>query len=453
MDHHEEPKPQGAPPFPDELFSDAADAKQGAGAWASPPRKQRRLSGRLIALCLVCALLGGISGGAAVFLSGFGGSTALYQGARTPVALNTVSRDTSKEMTPAEVYASYVNGCVGISVDTITTNIFGQTVQGAAAGSGFVVSEDGYIVTNQHVVADAKAITVTFVDGTSYPATYVGGDQQNDIAVIKISAKGLTPVVLGDSAQMHVGETVLTIGNPLGELTFSLSDGVVSAVNRSIAMSDGSRRNMIQTNCTINAGNSGGPLFNLYGEVIGIVSAKYSTPANTMLSGTASVEGLGFAIPISDVYSMITDLISKGYISGRPFLGIAMNTVSREVQAYGIPAGAQVIYVTPKLAADLGGVLEGDVITKVGDTVIASNTELSAAVNTHKAGDAVTFTIFRKGETLTLSVTLGERTAEAVAANEAYQAKRDKEQEEQQAVSPQPQPSQEQEGGYYWPFF
>ncbi len=453
MDYHEEPKTQGPPPFPDELFSDAATGRQGSSTWAPPPQKQHRLSARLVALCLVCALLGGISGGAAVFLSGFGGSTALYQGSRTPVALSTVSKDTSKQMTAAEVFASYVNACVGITVDTITTNIFGQTVQGAAAGSGFVVSEDGYIVTNQHVLAGAKAISVTFVDGASYPAIYVGGDQQNDIAVIKINAKGLTPVVLGDSAQMHVGETVLTIGNPLGELTFSLSDGVVSAVNRSIAMSDGSRRNMIQTNCTINSGNSGGPLFNLYGEVIGIVSAKYSTPAGTMLGGTASVEGLGFAIPMSDVYSMINDLISKGYISGRPFLGIAMNTVSREVQAYGIPAGAQVIYVTPNLAAAKAGLQEGDVITKVDDTAISSNTELSAAVNTHKAGDEVSFTIFRKGETLTISVTLGERTAEAVSANEAYQAKREAEQQKQEAVSPQPQPSQEQEGGYYWPFF
>jgi serine protease Do len=449
MDHHEEPKSQGAPPFPDELFSGGTGSRQG-GTWYAPPKRQR-LSGRLIALCLVCALLGGISGGAAVFLSGLGGNTAVYQGSRTPVTLETVSRDTSKEMSPAEVYATNVNACVGISVDTITTNIFGQTVKGAAAGSGFVVSEDGYIVTNQHVVDDAKAITVTFVDGASYPAVYVGGDRQNDIAVIKINAKDLTPVILGDSAQMHVGETVLTIGNPLGELTFSLSDGVVSAVNRSIAMSDGSRRNMIQTNCTINSGNSGGPLFNLYGEVIGIVSAKYSTPAGTMLSGTASVEGLGFAIPISDVYGMITDLISKGYISGRPFLGISMNTVSREVQAYGIPAGAQVIYVTPGLAAAKGGIQEGDVITTVGETPIASNTELSATVNEHKAGDVLPFTIFRKGETLTISVTLGERTAEAVEANTAYQNKRDAQQKETDNSSPQP--NQEQEGGYYWPFF
>lgn len=451
MDHHEEPKNQGSPSFPDDLFSDGMGSGQGSSAWFSPPKKQRSLSGRIIALCLICALLGGISGGAAVFLSGFGGNAAIYQGNRTPVTLDTVSKDTSKEMSPAQVYAAYVDACVGISVDTITTNYFGQTVKGAAAGSGFVVSEDGYIVTNYHVVEGANAITVTFVDGESYPATVVGGDKQNDIAVIKINAKGLTPAILGDSSQMNVGETVLTIGNPLGELTFSLSDGVVSAVDRSIAMSDGSRRNMIQTNCTINSGNSGGPLFNLYGEVIGIVSAKYSTPTGTMMTGTASVEGLGFAIPISEISGMITDLISKGYITGRPFLGIAMNTVSQEVQAYGIPAGAQVIYVTPNLAADKSGLKEGDVITAVGKSAITTNTELSATVNEHKAGDTVDFTVFRKGETLTVTVTLGERTNEAVAANEAYQQKREAEAEKNAASTPQP--SQEQEGGYYWPFF
>ena len=229
-------------------------------------KKRSGLSGRLIALCLSCALLGGAGGGAAVyFATGGGNSSVIYNGSRTPVELQSVSQDTRTQMTVPEVYAAYANASVGISVDTITKNVFGQTVKGAAAGSGFVVTEDGYIVTNYHVVEDANSITVAFVDGSSYPATYVGGDKQNDIAVIKINVTGLTPVVIGDSDQMYVGETVLTIGNPLGELTFSLSDGVVSALDRTITMSDGTQMNMLQTNCAINSGNSGGPLYNLYG--------------------------------------------------------------------------------------------------------------------------------------------------------------------------------------------
>ena len=217
---------------------------------------------KIVALCLVCALLGGLAQPIYSSLSG-GNETTIYTGDRTPTQVDTASVDTSKELTTAEIYAKYVNSCVGITVDIVSTNVFGQTVTGAAAGSGFVITEDGYILTNYHVIDGANSIKVTFDNGKEYTATYVGGEEKNDIAVIKVDATGLTPVVIGKSSDMLVGEQVTTIGNPLGELTFSESTGIISALDRSITMSDGRQMNMIQTDCAINSGNSGGPLFNL----------------------------------------------------------------------------------------------------------------------------------------------------------------------------------------------
>lgn len=420
---------------------------------SNQPRK-RPVSLKLIALCLACALVGGFGGGIGVSLTGGGASsTHLYTGDRTPVELTTIPSDTRKQMTVPEVYANNVNSCVGITVDIVSTNFFGQTVTGAAAGSGFVVTENGYIITNYHVIQDANTITVCFVDGKSYPATLVGGDSENDIAVIKIEATGLTPVILGDSQKMYVGESVVTIGNPLGELTFSLSDGVISALDRSITMSDGNKMTMLQTNCTINSGNSGGPLFNLYGEVIGIVSAKYSSSGDPF-SSSATVEGLGFAIPMNNIKDMITDLIQNGYVTGKPYLGISVMTVdSSVVQEYGIPAGARVVYAAPNLCAAKAGILEGDIITALGDKAITSNSELIEAKNTYKAFDVVDFTVFRNGEKKVISVTLDEQNEQNTKILESYVTKREEEAAKQQPQQNQQQNGQSQKNGnQYWPF-
>jgi len=412
-----------------------------------PPQKKRGFSMRLVALCLSCALLGGLGGGLAVNF--FGGSSAsMYVGDRTPVALNTVSTDTRKQMSVPELYANYVASCVGITVDIVSTNLFGQPVTSAAAGSGFVITEDGYIMTNYHVIDGASSIKVTFVDGKSYSAQLIGGDVDNDIAVIKIQATDLKPVVMGDSSKMYVGETVVTIGNPLGELTFSLSDGVVSALERSITVSAGKAMKMIQTNTTINSGNSGGPLLNLYGEVIGIVSAKYSSSGDAV-SGMASVEGLGFAIPISTVKDKISDIIAKGYVTGKPYLGVLIQNVAPEVQAYGIPAGAEMRYVAPGLSAAKAGILEGDIVTAVGDTTIPDTSKLIEEIGNHKAGETLQLKVYRSGEKLELSVTLDEQNTENTKTFEEYIAKRTAEtkQTTQQQQDQQPQ----QNGGF--PFF
>lgn len=411
-----------------------------------PPR---RFSARFVAICLACALLGGLGGGFAAQFVG-NGTTGIQVGERTPIQLQTVNTDTRKQMSVPEVYANYIDSCVGITVDIVTTNSWGIPVTSAAAGSGFVITQDGYIMTNYHVIEGSSSIKVTFVDNKSYNATLIGGDRDNDIAIIKIAATGLKPVVMGDSAKMYVGETVMTIGNPLGELTFSLSDGVVSALERPITVSAGKSMKMIQTNATINSGNSGGPLFNLYGEVIGIVTAKYSTGNSIMSSNMASVEGLGFAIPIAGVKDKIQDIIKKGYVTGKPYLGVSIQDVRADVQSYGIPAGAEMVYVAPELAAAKAGIQEGDIVTAVGDKPIKGSTDLIEAIGAYKAGDVVKLKVFRNGASQDIPATLDEQNSENTKRFEEYTTKR--QQEDQQKLQQQ-QPQPEQGGGFTVPFF
>lgn len=401
---------------------------------------------KIVVLCLVCALLGGLAQPIYSSLSG-GNETTIYTGDRTPTQVDTASVDTSKELTTAEIYAKYVNSCVGITVDIVSTNVFGQTVTGAAAGSGFVITEDGYILTNYHVIDGANSIKVTFDNGKEYTATYVGGEEKNDIAVIKVDATGLTPVVIGKSSDMLVGEQVTTIGNPLGELTFSESTGIISALDRSITMSDGRQMNMIQTDCAINSGNSGGPLFNSHGEVIGIVSAKYSSGSN---SSSASVEGLGFAIPMDDVANMVSDLVKNGYVTGKPIMGISVADVDESVTSYGVPQGAIIRVVTPDLCGAKAGLQAGDIVTKIDNTDVTSASDLTSAVGNYKPGDKVTLTIFRSGETKTVEVTLEESTPEKT--EKQNQAQQEYQQEYQQSQQQQQQSQQQQQGSSGWPF-
>ena len=311
-----------------------------------PPRKKGRRGMKVVALLLACVIVGGGAGvgGAALYgnLSGGQGGTTIYE-ADTPLSAVTLSNVPSSDpMTPAEIYAANVNATVGITVDVVTTNWWGMTTSGAAAGSGFVITQDGYIVTNYHVidVQGAQTITVAMYDGTTYPATVVGYDEDHDLAVLKIEATGLQTVVLGDSDSLVVGDSVAAIGNPLGELTFSLTTGVISALDRSVTLSSGVVMDLMQTDCAINSGNSGGPLFNQYGEVVGITNAKYSSSSNS----EASIDNIGFAIPINQVKDLITQLIETGEIV-QPYLGVGVRTVSTEGQQYGVPAGAYVAAV------------------------------------------------------------------------------------------------------------
>ena len=371
------------------------------------PVKKQRKGLKVVALALVCALLGGIVGGGVAWgiTSGvFGGAETSVQISGRPVTeVELVTVDGKTEMSDAEVYAANVNSVVSINVTgTSGTNFFGQPVQTASAGSGFILTRDGFIVTNYHVVENAETVKVTLYNGDEYEAKFVGGDEDYDIAVIKVEASELQPVILGDSAGLNVGDHVLAIGNPLGELTFSMSGGMVSSVNRAINVG-GIPFNMIQTDASINSGNSGGPLFNSYGEVVGIVSAKYSSS-----SGGASVEGLGFAIPMNDVVAMIQDIMTNGYITNKPYLGITGGTMTEQMAAqyrYDISTGVFVYSVEEGGAADKAGLKMGDVIIKVDDHKIDSMEDLTVVKKQYSAGDTATLTIYREGSETTVELT------------------------------------------------
>ena len=382
--------------------------------------------GAMIAGVLVAAMLAGFGGSAignAVF-GGSGGGTTVYQGKRPSSVINTASIDTSKQMTAAEVYAENVNSTVGITTQ-VTTNFWGYTTQSAASGSGFIYSADGYIITNYHVIESASSIKVTLYDGKSYDAQLVGYDESNDVAVLKIDAKDLTPVTIGDSDNLNVGDSVIAIGNPLGELTFSLTSGAVSALDREVTMSNNVTMELIQTDCAINSGNSGGALFNLYGEVIGITNAKYSGSSG---SG-ASIDNIGFAIPINSVRSIVDSIIEKGYVA-KPYIGVMVSDVSDEAISYGTPAGAAVVSVTEGGPAEKAGLQANDIITAAGGKEISGKSGLSSIIADCAAGDKLTLSVYRQGQTLTVTVTVGEQTTSALANQQQQQ------QQQQQQTMP-----------------
>lgn len=368
------------------------------------PKKHHRGAGRVVALLLSCAVISAACGFGGAILAQNGsstGKTTVQQSNRTATTVNVKKVDGQTLMSPAEVYASTVNSVVSINCSAVSTNIFGQQTESASSGSGFIYTADGYIVTNQHVVANASSINVTLYNGDTYPATLVGSDSDYDVAVLKINAKDLPAVTLGNSTDVNVGDTVMAIGNPLGELTFSMSSGIVSCVNRAINV-EGTPFNMIQVDASINPGNSGGPLMNLYGEVVGIVSAKYSSYADT------TVEGLGFAIPINDVQSIISDIMENGSVTDKAYMAITAGTMTQQMAAqYKINAteGVFVYSVEDGGAGDKAGLKLGDVITKLNDTQITSMEDLSAAKKNFKAGDTVTLTVLRDGKEITTQLT------------------------------------------------
>ena len=387
---------------------------------AEPPKPKKKGGfGKFLAIGLCCAILGGAVGGGSVWAFSRLGSTAtIYEGTR-PTAVSLANVDGKTVLSAEEVYASNLESVVGVN-GNVTTNVWGQTIKNPVSGSGFVISSNdttSYILTNYHVIDGVSDIKVFFSDGTSYDATLVGGEEENDIAVLKIDQGNLQTVVLGDSSAINVGEPVYAIGNPLGELTFTFTGGYVSAKDRSVTMSDGTVMNMIQTDTAINEGNSGGPLFDKYGQVVGIVSAKLSSSSGS----EASVEGLGFAIPINDVKDMVTSIIENGYVTGKPNVGILMDNVDEAAQRYGVPAGAEVMAILEGSCAQTGGLQVGDIITAVGDTTVSDRDALKAAIQNYKAGDQVTFTVYRDGETTTVTLTLDEDNQERQAAMEQLQ--------------------------------
>ena len=437
-------------------FEQPAAAQPQPSAPAPEQKKKGGKAGKIVALLLACALVGGGSGfGAAALMQknaaaqpqsttqASSDASVMLEAKRQAAALQVASVDTGKVLTPSEVYAQNVNSTVGITT-SITTNYFGYQTTSAAAGSGFILTQDGYILTNYHVVEGSNSIKVTTYDGTSYDAQLIGYDESNDIAVLKIDATDLTPVVLGDSDTLNVGDTVVAIGNPLGELTFSLTTGVVSALDRPVTFSTGTTMNLIQTDCAINSGNSGGALFNLYGEVIGITNAKYSSSSS---SSEASIDNIGFAIPLDQVRSIFESIITNGYIV-KPYIGVTVSDVSAESQSYGLPQGAAVRSVTENGPAAEAGLQENDIITAANGETITSSNDLVKLVKAASAGDTLELTVYRQGQTLTLTLTVGEQRTDALPAQTTDQT-----QQSQQGYYDGGQSGQsDHQFGGSWPF-
>lgn len=300
---------------------------------------------------------------------------------------SSLANGSRRELTIPEIAEKVMPSTVGVV--TTVGSVYGTTNY---SGTGIIMSEDGYIITNNHVIKNADVITITLMDGTNYEAKLVGGDARSDLAVVKIDAKGLTPAEFGDSDALRVGELAVAIGNPLGlELMGTVTDGIISAINRDVVVEERTMT-LIQTNAAINAGNSGGPLINKYGQVIGINTLK-------MQDYYTNVEGLGFAIPTNTAKDIIDELIAYGYVKGRPAIGISGYTLDiYRARKYNYPLGVVVTYVSPNSDAYAKGLKVYDIITKAQGQEVRSTEEINRIKENYVAGDNFTFTVYRSGK-------------------------------------------------------
>lgn len=408
--------------YEDAEFVPQDEATEVPNYYAPEEKKPRERSGeahrsgtlKLACMCLVCALVGGLVGG---FISWNAVKGNLADGTAKdnsvkPISGTTVGKRVSTETASAnEIYELGCKQTVGVSLESTRANIFGQQSASAVAGTGFIITPDGYIMTNYHVIESAQKsehkIQVLFKDKSSFEANIVGFDEDNDVAVLKIDASDLSPVSIGNSDDIAVGDSVFAIGNPLGELDFSMTSGRVSALDRSITIErNGTAINMFQFDAAINSGNSGGPVYNESGEVIGIATAKV---------GSSGVEGLGFAIPINDAADIANELITKGYVSGKAYMGVNIDNryTSVYAQYYSMPEGAYVYNVESGGCAEKSGLAAGDIITKVGSEAIGGYSDLNAAIKSFKAGESTEIVVYRGGEYVTLRITFDEAKPDA----------------------------------------
>ena len=389
---------------------------------AQPPKKKKKFNGKRVARSAVALVLAAAMGFAGGFVGAkFGGSgkVVIQQVAPSSTADSASGSDssiTAASSSGSSLTTEQVADLVSPSVVVITTeqvvysqwSWYGQNQVESGAGSGVIISSDGYILTCAHVVDGASTITVTIGD-KDYTATLVGEDTTSDIAVIKIDADGLTPATVGNSDSLKVGQSVMAVGNPLGELGGTVTGGMISALNRSVTIQGSSSVNtmsLIQMDASVSPGNSGGGLFNMNGELVGIVNAK---------SSSSDAEGLGFAIPINDAIKVAQDLLENGYVSGRPYMGItylavtdAQTAAQLNVNAYGV----YVVDVAQGGPADKAGLKTGDRIVSIDGTEIAQKDDLGTLIQQHAAGDTLSITVAREGQMQTVSLTLGEKNAQ-----------------------------------------
>lgn len=367
------------------------------------PFIKKHKSGVMMSGCFLLALAGGFGGTlAANHINGNGG-VIMYQSANTTKTTTTAANGDT--MSIKQITEAAANSVVEIKTESVSTNSFFPQAVSSGAGSGVILTKDGYIVTNNHVIDSADKVTVTTKDGKSYNAKLIGTDASTDLAVIKIEASNLSPAVMGKSSKLEVGDTAVAIGNPLGELGGTVTSGIISALDREITV-DNQKMHLLQTNAAINPGNSGGGLFNDRGELIGIVNAK---------SSGNNIEGLGFAIPIDRAKDVIENLIENGYVKGRASLGVTLSTATNP---YGESMSAVYIAkVESGKAADKAGLEVGDQILKVDGKKVSDIADVKTAVNSHKAGETMTMNILRNNETKTIKVTLGEADASTTTSN------------------------------------
>lgn len=373
---------------------------------AKKPKKQRKpisRGGIAIALAVTMVFSCGLGFGGGYFANKVNTSTSgsLNITKTSNSGTTTTASSTSKANSTSEIVKKTADSVVEISTESVVTGSFAQQYVQQGAGSGVIISQDGYILTNNHVINGANSVKVRLRDGTEYDATIVGSDSDNDIALLKVNATGLSPATFGDSNSLAVGDYVVAIGNPLGELGGTVTDGIISALARKVTIED-TQMTLLQTNAQVNPGNSGGGLFNANGELVGIVNAKQSA---------TEVEGIAFAIPINNVLDILSDLKEYGYVTGKVDLGIDFTDITSDETAfyYGVnQTGCYVLSVDSGSNAEKAGVTRGDLVTKVNDTDVSSSSDITAALEKAEVGDTVTFTVSRRGTSKTISFVLEE---------------------------------------------
>lgn len=386
------------------------------------PKKERKGGRRILSALLALALVVGSCGTTAAIMNSHFQKEMKALTQQMNDKITAIQKETGKTvttgeassrpladgeyMTPGQVYQQNVNAVVAITAQVERYDDYGRAVSGISSGTGFFITADGYLVTNYHVVEGGTEITITTHNDEEYSAELIGYEENNDLALLKAEGDNFTYAVIGSSSSLQVGDQVMAIGNALSTLTSSLTVGYVSGVDR-VVNTDGVAMNMIQSDVAINSGNSGGPLFNMKGEVVGITTAKFSGQSR---SGVG-IEGISFAIPMDDIIGMIDDLKQFGYVTGA-YLGIMVLDVDVTAQYYGIPAGAYVESVTAGSAAEHGGMLVKDIITEIGGYKITSRSDLTRVLRKFKAGEEVSVEVYRAGETKTLTVVLDEKPRE-----------------------------------------
>lgn len=400
-------------------------SQEDRGGFGGSPRKRGRrksspvdLTRRSLALLIVfCVIVSGAAGfGGAALAGGVFDGGGIGSGAGsdsgntggTKSAGYTLEDATGSNLTVQEITAAARSSVVEITTENVMSDVWMQQYVAEGAGSGVIISEDGYIVTNTHVIDGATKIKVTTADGKEYEAELIGADSITDVSVLKVNAKDLSPATYGNSDQLAVGDLAVAIGNPLGELGGTVTAGIISALDRQLSL-DGKSMTLLQTDSSINPGNSGGGLFNSDGQLIGIVVAK---------SSGSDVEGLGFAIPINTAAEVAQQIIDNGYVSGQPSTGMTYTEANGQGGGLDSFFGGQVstnvyIYSVEGKNAKAAGFQPGDMVYAVDDTVITSFNELSSIITSHEVGDEITYTIVRNGQTMDITFKLEEKTAEA----------------------------------------